>query len=106
MSDYTKFSIRVSDQTKIVVENFARVHGMSRNAAVEFLLKLGVDFFQKGFQIEGSFDKLENQLRLVYQSLVKQGLFISLSLPQDQQAIKKSGELAEAAVQKIFDQGD
>lgn len=104
MADYTKFSIRVSDHTRLIVENFAKVHGMSRNAAVEFLLKLGVDFFQKGLQIDGGFEKLENQLRLVYQSLVKQGLFISLSLPQDEQAIKKSAELAERAAEKIFDE--
>lgn len=103
MNDYTKFSIRVEDATRKQVESFAEVHGMSRNAGVEFLLKYAIDCLQKNAEMDKRFDDMESKLRATYQSLVKQGIYLNLGQPTDEQRNQKAAEIAAQAAQKIFE---
>lgn len=69
MDDFKKFSIRVTESTCGLVEKFAESNKMSRNAAVELLLKLGIQSLQNSETTNERFDDLEGKIKNVFRIL-------------------------------------
>lgn len=74
MDSFKKFSIRVSESTCGLVEEFAKSNKLSRNAAVELLLKLGIQSLQNSGVENERFDRLEkiikDSFRLSYSNIL------------------------------------
>jgi acyl carrier protein len=97
-----QYGIRMTGETADKVESFAKVHSMSATAAAEFFVKLGIDSLQKNDLIDARMDTLEERLKLVYQSLVKSSIYLTMLPPIDQQKAVTAAEQADKAAAKIF----
>lgn len=97
-----QYGIRMTGATAEAVENFAEVHKMSATAAAEFFVKLGIETLGKDERIEARVDKLEEQLKLVYRSVIKSSIYLTLQAPADPTKTVKADELSALATAKIF----
>jgi len=70
MDNFKKFSIRVSENTCGLVEEFAKSNKISRNAAVELLLKLGIQSLQNSVVENERFDELDKKLKSVFRIIL------------------------------------
>lgn len=97
-----QYGIRMTGEVAEKVENFAATHKMSGTAAAEFFVKLGIESLSKDDRIEARISDLENKLKLVYRSLAKSSIYLTMIQTADPQKAEKADQMAELAMKKIF----
>lgn len=97
-----QYGIRMMGEVAQQVENFAAIHKMSGTAAAEFFVKLGIESLAKDERLEARIDKLEEQLKLVYRSLAKTSVYLSMLHPVDKSKQEEADRMAAIATSKIF----
>lgn len=102
MDIYKKFSIRAPETTFAAAEEFAKASGISRNAAIGILLKLGIQYLNKFDAQEGRIDQLEARLKAMQRSNYKALVYLSTASPHDQQRLDKAEASAIKNVTDIF----
>ncbi len=104
MDVYKKFSIRAPESTFTAAEEFAKSNGISRNAAIGILLKIGLQYFHQADAQSARIDQLEGRLRAMQRSNYKALVYLSTSMPNDPQRLDKAEASATRNVTEIFGQ--
>lgn len=102
MPIYKKFSIRAQESTCNSVEEFASSSGISRNAAIELLLKLGLLHLQSTEAHKERFDRLEDHLKAVQQCNYKALVYLATATEADKPRYDKAEAAAVNNVAEIF----
>lgn len=108
METYKKFSVRAQSGTVDAVEAFAKGNGISRNAAVGILLKLGLQHLQSSDVNDEHFDalnkKLHDSLGNILTAQMYQFYVLEMSLSTETQAelLSKGKERAKEIMRGIF----
>lgn len=102
MTVYKKFSIRAPESTLEAVEEFAKSAGMSRNAAIDILLKLGIQYLHKSDAQAKRFDRIEGQLKAMQKSNYKALVYLSTATQLDQPRQDRAESIAIKNIVEIF----
>lgn len=106
MPTYKKFSIRAQESTCNSVEEFASSSGISRNAAIELLLKLGLLHLQGTEAHKEQFDRIEAKLKAMQLSNYKALAYLAMATNLDDKRYDRAEASAVENVAAIFGESD
>ena len=110
MDVYKKFSIRAPESTFEAAENFAKSCGISRNAAIGILLKLGIQHLNQSDANNERIDQLETRLEARLKGMQKANykalVYLSTATPLDQPRQDRADSIAINNVTEIFGKED
>jgi len=102
MPTYKKFSIRAQESTCDAVEKVAESNGISRNAAIELLLKLGMLHLHNTDAHKEQFDRIEAWLKAMQLSNYKALAYLAMATDLDDKRYDKAEASATENVAAIF----
>ncbi|MGB8409075.1 MAG: hypothetical protein WCE58_04105 [Gallionella sp.] len=102
MPTYKKFSIRVQESTCDGVEKVAQSNGISRNAAIELLLKLGLLHLHNEDAHQAQFERIEARLRAMQRTNYKALVYLATATEADKPRYDKAEAAAVRNAAEIF----
>jgi hypothetical protein len=106
MDIYKKFSIRAPESTFEAAEEFAKTCGISRNAAIGILLKLGIQYLHQSDAHTERIDQLEARLEANLKGMQKANykalVYLSTAAALDQPRQARAEASAIQNVTEIF----
>ena len=102
MDIYKKFSIRAPESTFEAAEAFASVSGISRNAAIGILLKLGIQHLHQFNAQTARFERIEGRLMAMQKSNYKALVYLSTATALDPMRQDRAEASALKNVSEIF----
>jgi hypothetical protein len=102
MPSYKKFSIRVQESTCDAVAKVAESNGISRNAAIEILLKLGLLHLHNNDAHKEQFDRIESHLKGMQKANYKALVYLATATEADKPRYEKAEAAASRNVSEIF----
>lgn len=102
MPTYKKFSIRAQEATCDAVEKVAESNGISRNAAIELLLKLGLLHLHNTDAHKEQFERIEARLMAMQKANYKALVYLATATEADKPRYEKAEAAASRNVSEIF----
>jgi hypothetical protein len=100
-----KISIRLDDSVGADLDVFAAAHGMSRSAATEFFVKLGIREFsrnQSNSELMDKVESIENALAKSFETLYRASSYLTMAGQIDGPRFEKASDAAARAKREIF----